>query len=219
MDYRPFPKVPRINARVVVTEKIDGTNAQVQIVPCDHPDYSWLPEDKVIARDGNNTAILAGSRKRWITPDDDNYGFARWVQNHAYELIDGLGEGHHYGEWWGQGIQRGYGLEHKRFSLFNSVRWYKLGTKGFAFTADWAGVQHACPECCYVVPVLHVGAPNGGKAIERAMLSLSDKGSVAAPGFMNPEGVIIYYPQANLTLKRTYRDDRFEDTMLKEVVL
>ena len=31
--------------------------------------------------------------------------------------------GRHFGEWWGSGIQRGYGLDEKTFSLFNAYRW------------------------------------------------------------------------------------------------
>ncbi|MCJ7726507.1 MAG: hypothetical protein MUP76_09000, partial [Acidimicrobiia bacterium] len=46
---------------------------------------------------------------RWITPEVDNYGFARWVKDHEEELRTGLGAGLHFGEWWGQGIQRRYG--------------------------------------------------------------------------------------------------------------
>ena len=116
--FRPFPKVPRLMRPVVVTEKIDGTNASV----CVYPDGT----------------VRAGSRKRWITPEDDNFGFAAWVRDHAEELR-GLGEGHHFGEWWGRGIQRGYGLQTRRFSLFNVDRW---------------NADNPPPACCHVVPVL-----------------------------------------------------------------
>lgn len=103
--YVPFPKVPRLNREVIVTEKIDGTNAQV-----------------FIAEDG--VTMLAGSRTRWITPEADNFGFAAWVRDNRDELLK-LGPGRHFGEWWGSGIQRGYDLPkgEKRFSLFNVSRW------------------------------------------------------------------------------------------------
>jgi len=90
MDFVTFSKISRLVRDVVVTEKIDGTNAQV-----------------TITEDGR---FLTGSRNRWITPDDDNHGFARWAKDHELELREGLGFGTHYGEWWGQGIQRRYGL-------------------------------------------------------------------------------------------------------------
>jgi hypothetical protein len=92
---------------MIVTEKLDGTNAQVHITD-----------------DGR---IFAGSRNRWITPDADNFGFARWVAEHEEELR-ALGPGSHYGEWWGSGIQRRYGLDEKRFSLFNVGRWTRAST-------------------------------------------------------------------------------------------
>ncbi len=102
ITFEPFPKIGRLTRECVITEKLDGTNAQV-----------------IITEDGR---IAAGSRTRLITPAGDNMGFARWVQEHAEELITGLGPGRHFGEWWGQKIQRAYGLTEKRFSLFNTTR-------------------------------------------------------------------------------------------------
>ena len=58
-DFKPFPKMARLSREIIITEKLDGTNAQV-----------------FITEDGD---LFAGSRTRWITPQDDNYGFARWV--------------------------------------------------------------------------------------------------------------------------------------------
>src|SRR5690606_23517611 len=89
--------------------------------------------------------IYAGSRNRWLTPDKDNFGFARWVAERAEALIPVLGPGLHYGEWWGKGIQRGYGVENKRFSLFNTARWADQHQR-----PDW-------PEDVYVVPILGRG--------------------------------------------------------------
>jgi hypothetical protein len=101
--FEHFPKIPRLsNAGMVITEKIDGTNAQIRIL-----------------EDGR---ILVGSRNRYITTEADNYGFARWVETHKEELR-GLGVGTHYGEWYGTGIQRGYHLSEKRFALFNTSQW------------------------------------------------------------------------------------------------
>lgn len=102
-EFGSFAKIPRLSRTAIATEKIDGTNAQI-----------WISDD--------GSEIAAGSRNRWITPEDDNYGFARWVQEHRDQLIT-LGPGRHYGEWWGSGIQRRYGLAEKRFSLFNVQRW------------------------------------------------------------------------------------------------
>ncbi len=91
---------------VTVTEKIDGTNAQICISP-----------------DGK---FQVGSRNRWITPgkDTDNYGFAAWAYENE-EMLRGLGIGRHFGEWWGYGIGRGYGCSEgeRYFSLFESYKW------------------------------------------------------------------------------------------------
>ena len=167
-DFEPFPKMPRLSREIIVTEKIDGTNAQIFI--------------------GEDGSIRAGSRTRWITPEDDNYGFARWAATHADELRE-LGPGRHFGEWWGQGIQRKYGLPEKRFSLFNVARW---------------GEDR--PSCCRVVPVLYRG-PFLTDAADAALEFLRRDGSIAAPGFMRPEGIVLFHVAANAGFKKTLERD------------
>lgn len=170
-----FSKIPRLSREIIVTEKIDGTNASV-----------------LISDDG--LEIQAGSRTRWIRVGDDNAGFAGWVETNKEELLK-LGPGHHFGEWWGRGIQRGYGLQEKRFSLFNTARWSDDLTR---------------PKCCSVVPVLYQGVFTE-ISILNALLDLKFEGSKAAPGFMNPEGVIIYHVAGNLMFKKTLdKDDEWK---------
>ena len=169
-----FPKIPRLSRGMVVTEKIDGTNAQVHIT-----------------EDGR---ILAGSRTRWITPQDDNYGFAAWVEAHKDELRN-LGPGSHFGEWWGQGIQRRYGLNEKRFSLFNVGRW-----------GPGARDEAIRPACCSVVPVLYAG-DFSVEEIDARITSLQAMGSVAAPGFMQPEGVVVFHVASRTLYKKTIEKD------------
>jgi len=165
----PFDKIPRLRRSVVVTEKIDGTNGVI-----------WISND--------TATIRAGSRSRWITPEDDNHGFARWVHANADELR-ALGPGFHYGEWWGAGIQRRYGLDHKRFSLFNAGRW----------------TDDVRPKCCHVVPVLAQGAQE--YAVESALLQLQTNGSIAVPGFMKPEGIVVYHTASRSLFKVTLEKD------------
>lgn len=137
-----------------------------------------------ILKDG--TRVAAGSRKRWITPQDDNHGFARWVWDNAEELAE-LGPGRHWGEWWGHGIQRHYGRDRKFFSLFNVDKW-----------AD------SRPECCSVVPVLARGDGSElNSLVEAALMDLRVLGSAAAAGFMHPEGVVIYHHAASELFKVT----------------
>ena len=171
VEFVEFPKIPRLIREIIVTEKIDGTNAQV-----------WISDD--------GSEIRAGSRQRWITPEDDNFGFARWVEENRADLL-ALGPGRHFGEWWGSGIQRGYGLPkgEKRFSLFNTSRW-----------------SESRPECCHVVPVLYQGIIDEAR-IDGAIDELARSGSVAAPGFMRPEGIIVFHIAANSGFKRTIEKD------------
>ena len=173
-EFVEFRKIPRLNREIVITEKLDGTNAQVNI-----------------AEDGS---MLIGSRSRWITPEDDNYGFAKWCEQNKDELMK-LGVGSHFGEWWGHGIQRNYSQTRKRFSLFNTSKWLDDAVR---------------PSCCDVVPVLYQGLLEEYgvmKGVKSAITTLQDKGSVAAPGFMKPEGIVIYHVAANLYFKKTLEKD------------
>lgn len=168
-EFIEFPKIPRLSRECVVTEKIDGTNAQITI------------------KDGKVESI--GSRTRFITPEQDNFGFAGWVRKHESELI-ALGEGTHFGEWWGVGIQRGYGLTERRFSLFNVSKWNKENV----------------PACASVVPVLYRGIFDTSE-IAAAVYQLKITGSQAEPGFMKPEGIVIYHTAAGRYFKKTVEND------------
>lgn len=168
IEFVPFPKIARLNRMVIVTEKIDGTNAAVGVT-----------------EDGR---VYAQSRKRLIRPDSDNFGFAQWVSEHETELVE-LGPGVHFGEWWGQGIQRNYGLEERRFSLFNVGRW-----------------ATERPACCEIVPVLgHVQMLT--RSIQLILEDLRLHGSVAVPGFPDPEGIVVYHSHSNKLFKVTVDDD------------
>lgn len=179
-EFAEFPKMARLSRWVIITEKLDGTNAQVFI--------------------GEDGEMKFGSRSRWITPEDDNYGFARWATDHAEELR-ALGPGRHFGEWWGQGIQRKYDLNEKRFSLFNSERW---------------GVVR--PACCHVVPVLFEGIWDGSEPA-RVIDILRLGGSVAAPGFMKPEGIVVFHTAMNAGFKKTLEKDEIPKSQAEREAL
>jgi hypothetical protein len=183
MEFQSFPKIPRLSREVVLTEKIDGTNASVFI-------------------DQASGGFLVGSRNRWITPEQDNYGFARWAYDHKEELIQGLGDGHHFGEWWGQGIQRKYGLKEKRWSLFNVNRWRTCPEPNPNFPK-----AILLPGCCHVVPVVAVVETFDTPTILGIMDQLRVEGSWAAPGFMDPEGIVIYHTAAKQYFKKTFVGD------------
>lgn len=172
-----FPKLYRLTGPVIVTEKIDGTNAQIKIT--------------------TNEEFFVGSRTRWITPSNDNAGFAKWAYANKRDLMELLGIGVHYGEWWGGNIQRGYGLKEKRFSLFNTSRWNTPELLDILKTIN-----------VYTVPVLYSG-PFSTEAFNKVMVDLKETGSQAAPNFMNPEGIVIYDTRSGTGFKKTYD---FDDT-------
>ncbi len=192
MDFQPFPKLSRWSRDVVISEKLDGTNAQIFFERV--AEVPRVLEGAHLSQDGLDYRMWIGSRTQWITPEKDNFGFAGWCYKHAPALLKLLGEGQHFGEWWGSGIQRNYGLKEKRFSLFNTHRWGPQNTQN-----DF-GVG--------VVPVLWAGnADNLNSEIHAAMNKLQGLGSVAAPGFMNPEGIVIYHTKGNALFKKTFEKD------------
>lgn len=182
MEFVAFPKLSRYNRDIIITEKIDGTNAQVSIT-----------------EDGQ---VFAGSRNRWLTVDKDNMGFAKWVEDNKDDLMQ-LGPGRHFGEWWGQGIQRGYGLKEKRFSLFNVSRWN----------------DETKPKCCHVVPILYSGPwvvpgtnnaiihKGTGIAVKDVFELLAMNGSYAVPGYMKPEGIVVFHTAGLHGYKITFEHD------------
>lgn len=217
-QFRAWPKTPRLNRNCIATEKIDGTNSAVIVEALEHEgDYTddavavvFVPTGTgdVFGADtgGEGTwyGVYAQSRKRLLRPgkSTDNFGFAAWVEENALELALGLGEGYHYGEWWGSKIQRGYGLTggEKRFSLFNVSRWHDTHDNTGDFGDDPA------PACCHVVPVLTTGTTINAVA-EGAIAMLEADGSYAAPGYDSPEGVVVYHTAARQTFKVTVEGD------------
>lgn len=163
MTYPKFSKIARLGSPVTITEKIDGTNGLILIQHRDELDYLEAPWTRAF----DTVMIFAGSRSRWLTPENDNHGFAAWVVEHGESLYDQLGTGYHYGEFWGRGIQRGYDLDRKVFSVFDT--------------------RHDLPESrnwLMKVPTIYAGPYS-----ERLNLSMST--SRAAPGYEFPEGVVI----------------------------
>lgn len=190
VEFLEFPKMPRLSREIIITEKIDGTNAQLLIT--------------------ESGEMLIGSRTRWITAQDDNHGFARWVEGNKQELLK-LGAGRHFGEWWGSGIQRGYGLQkgEKRFSLFNVGRWALHGTEPKRIpTADprIEKYQDLLPEICSLVPELYRGQFDTQK-IDAVLEDLKVNGSYASKGFMKPEGIVVFHIAGNVGFKKTIEKD------------
>lgn len=180
-EFEEFPKIARFSGEgLIITEKIDGTNAQIYI-----------------SEEGE---IQAGSRNRYISPgkNTDNYGFAGWVEENKEALIEGLGPGRHFGEWWGAGIGRKYGIPTKRFSLFNVLRWSSVINPKPSGLPLVSGVS--------VVPVLYSGVYSLN-AIEETLAMLKAGGSVAEPGFLDPEGIVMYLPKSKTYFNKYIKND------------
>ena len=170
-----WPKIYRLYRPVIITEKVDGSNAAIHV-----------PED-------DSQPLYAQSRKRIITPQkgDDNFGFAAFVQENSDEIRVKLGPGLHFGEWYGLGIQRGYGLDEKRFALFNVKRWK----------------DEPLPEQVCTVPVLYEGAFSDD-VVRQCLTELRTGGSLAGIDVFDPaEGVVVYFTQANTSFKVTLEND------------
>lgn len=194
LEFEAFPKIGRLKRPITVTEKLDGTNAQIlvtQVAAVEgniNTDYS-LP----VTIEGTDYIVMFASRQKYIKVGDDNYGFAAHFTPKATELVAALGEGRHFGEWWGKGIQRGYGLTEKRFSLFNTMRWDAPEQ-----------LERLVPVGIHVVPVLYRGPM---KDTQEYIADLQVGGSWASLGYMDPEGVVIYHHATRTMFKQTIDKD------------
>ena len=66
--------------------------------------------------------------------------------------------------------------------------------------------QDVLPACCGLVPVLYQG-PFDSLAIAQCLERLLLGGSVAAPGFARPEGIVVFHTAGNVGFKQTLEKD------------
>lgn len=174
--FKSFPKIPRLsNETFTISEKVDGSNGLI-FIRID-PGYS--------------SVMVAGSRSRWLYNDGtetwDNFGFGRWVRDNKDSLW-GLGAGYHFGEWYGQGINRNYGLKDRKFMLFDAKRYQGM---------------HVFPE---IVQMERVFAANVSfdilmYTIDHVINDLYRDGSSIVRGYMKPEGIIVRSDLTNKVYK------------------
>lgn len=157
--FKGYPKTQRLGKlHFTISEKIDGTNAGI-MVPSD-------PEAELIATSKNGC----------ISVEQDNHGFAKWVKENEVELRK-LNPGHHFGEWYGKGINRAYGLDEKRFMLFNAARYEGVDLPSVV-EVETVLVKDLCLE--HLTGVLE----SIGKDMPKA-------GSVHVRGWPRAEGIVI----------------------------
>ena len=191
MEFQKWPKMPRLNkVGVFVTEKIDGTNAQIainnefdDIVPC---------------------SVRAASRNRWITRDSDNYGFAQAVYERSASLRILLPPGRHYGEWAGLGIQKNpLGLKERRFFAFNRGLFTPEFVAEIQKQVPWFDVVPLWLQTTLDDPTL--GAQLAGFT-EAVALGRRPEGARELGGV--PEGFIVY--MANQYIKWTPQGEKWK---------
>ena len=163
-EFVAYPKLGRLaRANMVITEKIDGTNACIVV------------EEGQIA--------LVQSRKRVIVPGTDNAGFAGWVYANAAIIAEALGDGRHYGEWAGPAIQQNpLDMIEKRLFLFNTNQFPPERIEQ---------IQETVPHIS-AVPTLYKGAFSM-ETISETLRTLAENGSqVPQKGLAaRPEGVVV----------------------------
>ena len=91
------------------------------------------------------------------------------------------------------------GGEDKRFSLFNTTVWGPI-----IKAREIAGLP--IPLGLGVVPVMYEGKFLT-REVEDQIFRLRTFGSLCAPGFMDPEGVVVYHDAAKAFFKVTVKDD------------
>ena len=221
ISFQGWPKIPRLASPFIITEKIDGTNSAVLILPLSEVDHFQVEggpieffdgeREKVLAVTPDDYVVFAQSRTRFITPESDNFGFAAWVKANAQNLVEILGPGRHFGEWWGHGIQRGYGLPRgeRRFSLFNVTRYNPFENFMDLRSAQSAGeTLFPTLPTLGLVPVLtwcndDANMKSQADWVQGSLSWLWAKGSCAVykPVFYRPEGVVLFHTRSGQTFK------------------
>jgi len=200
MSYPSYPKIERFkNIYCVISEKVDGTNGLISIYEDTEADNKTTIE------------VRFGSRNKWIDVHNDNAGFCNFftphiekikmipkvLQDNAENELDDRNEASRfpiriYGEWYGQSIQRNYGLKEKLFMPFSTI---------LAEAMISVGIPNIkVPEVIYKGKFSTL-------ELSHAMGLLSTDGSLVVPGWFNPEGVVIYFPKYNFCLKDTFEGE------------
>lgn len=185
-DFPKFPSIERFdNLRCFITEKIDGTNGLIE-VSCQ--------------------GVKFGSRNKWLSNGDDNFGFYAYFSQYVDDMVAWYhrnAPGYNwepvriYGEWFGKGIQRGYDLKERKFMPFS-----------YGLAEDIEGVF--APNI--VLPEFLYQGKFSREVLNNCMNSLKEEGSQVVPGYMKPEGVVVYFPDYEFSLKETFDGPKWKET-------
>ena len=210
-SYPSFSSIERLeNIYCVISEKIDGTNGLIEI------------QNKANNSNTGSMIVKFGSRNRYISFSDDNAGFANFFRhyekkfkNMAKEIIassynedsqtDEIPTENYplriYGEWFGKGIQRGYGLDDKYFMPFSSF---------YAEHMIKAGIPNI------MMPNIMYTGKFSLEVVDNCMNCLTS-GSFhnLITNYDNPEGIVIYFPKYNFRLKQTFEGSKWERNITK----
>lgn len=195
-----WPTIPRLTESLIVTEKLDGVFGKIHI--SDYPPSTYTSDHTVTKTpDGRAFIVTAATRDFKLKHDTDYFGFREWVYAHAQSLAMILGPGDHFGEWWGGGIRRGYGLPDgdRRFSLFDFNRWSSM----IGQTLEMTEVDEI-----RVVPIITTLSSFDSSDIHRLLDLLRRTGSYAEVGYKPAEGVVIYNTDGLPVVKAVLKDDR-----------
>lgn len=214
-QFKSWGSTPRFHKGLHITEKIDGTNAGVCVQGVSKTVFDGHPDAMRVFGEECDYLVRAQSRKRIITPGNDNFGFAAWVWENAASLANLLGHGYHYGEWYGEGIQKNpLAVKGRRWALFNTWHWGRKENLDRLRMVDIPGLT--------TVPVLHDEQRDGPADYMTipAIINGLNAGGSRADGFMTlpnahkmdfhvegPEGIIVWQRETRQRYKILLRED------------
>lgn len=215
-QFKSWGSTPRWHKGLHVTEKIDGTNAGVSVQGFSKgtaPEFAT--DGLVVAGVDCDYVVRAQSRKRIITPQNDNFGFAAWVWENADGLANLLGYGYHYGEWYGEGIQKNpLAVSGRRWALFNTWHWGSKPNLDRLRMVDIPGLttvpvlhdeQQDGPADYMTIPAIIEGLKAGGSRADGYMtLREAHKMDFHVEG---PEGIIVWQRETRQRYKILLRED------------
>lgn len=217
-QFKSWGSTPRFHKGLHITEKINGTNAGVSVQGfAKGLRFLMESEDaKFVEGVDCDYLVRAQSRKRIITPGNDNFGFAAWVWENAGALANLLGYGYHYGEWYGEGIQKNpLAVQGRKWALFNTWHWGRpenleklkaAGIPGLTTVPVLHDEQRDGPADYMTIPGIMESQSLYGSKAEGAAL-ISEGFDWEDDRYAEPEGIIVWQRETAQRYKILLRED------------